>query len=66
MQVLWGIGGMMVLLAITFLLSNNRRAAINPRTVFGALAMQFVLGVVVLYWGAENGRCRRRPTPCRR
>jgi CNT family concentrative nucleoside transporter len=51
MQVLWGIGGMVVLLAIAFLLSNNRRA-INPRTVFGALAIQVVLGVIVLYWGA--------------
>ena len=49
MQVLWGIGGMLVLLAIAFGLSTNRRA-INPRTVFGALAIQFVLGVVVLYW----------------
>ena len=51
MQVLWGIGGMVVLLAIAFGLSTNRRA-INPRTVFGALAIQFVLGVVVLYWRA--------------
>ena len=53
MQVLWGIGGMVVLLAIAFLLSNNRRT-INPRTVFGALALQVVLGVIVLYWGAEK------------
>jgi concentrative nucleoside transporter, CNT family len=51
MQVLWGIGGMVVLLAIAFLLSDNRRA-INPRTVFGALAIELVLGVVVLCWGA--------------
>jgi concentrative nucleoside transporter, CNT family len=51
MQVLWGVRGMVVLLAIAFLLSNNRRA-INPRTVFGALAIQVVLGVIVLYWGA--------------
>src|SRR5215210_6210157 len=51
MQVLWGVGGMVVLLAIAFLLSNNRRA-INPRTVFVALASQFLLGVIVLYWGA--------------
>ena len=39
MQVLWGIGGMLVLIAIAFGLSTNRRA-INPRTVFGALAIQ--------------------------
>jgi CNT family concentrative nucleoside transporter len=51
MQVLWGVRGMVVLLAIAFLLSNNRRT-INPRTVFGALALQVVLGVIVLYWGA--------------
>jgi CNT family concentrative nucleoside transporter len=50
MQVLWGIGGMVVLLAIAFGLSTNRRA-INPRTVFGALAIQVLLGIVVLYWG---------------
>jgi concentrative nucleoside transporter, CNT family len=51
MQVLWGIGGMVALLAIAFGLSTNRRA-INPRTVFVALAIQVVLGVVVLYWEA--------------
>lgn len=51
MQVLWGIGGMVVLLAIAFGLSTNRRA-INPRTVFGALAIQVLLGVIALYWGA--------------
>jgi CNT family concentrative nucleoside transporter len=62
MQVLWGIGGMVVLLAIAFLLSNNRRA-INPRTVFRALPIQVVLGVVVLYWVPGNGRWGRRPTP---
>jgi len=62
MQVLWGIGGMVVLLVIAFLLSNNRRA-INPRTVFRALAIQVVLGVVVLYWAPGNGRWRRRSTP---
>lgn len=44
---------MVVLLAIAFGLSTNRRA-INPRTVFGALAIQFLLGVVALYWGAGN------------
>jgi len=53
MQLLWGIGGMLVLLAIAFGLSTNRRA-INPRTVFGALAIQILLGVVALYW--QTGR----------
>jgi concentrative nucleoside transporter, CNT family len=53
MQVLWGIGGMVILLAIAFGLSTNRRS-INPRTVFGALAIQVLLGVVALYWAAGN------------
>jgi concentrative nucleoside transporter, CNT family len=49
MQILWGIGGMVALLAIAFLLSTNRRA-INPRTVVGALIIQLVLAFIVLYW----------------
>ncbi|HEV2094264.1 MAG TPA: Na+ dependent nucleoside transporter N-terminal domain-containing protein [Rubrobacter sp.] len=51
MQVLWGIGGMLVLLAIAYALSMNRRA-IKPRTVLGALAIQVAFGVIVLYWEA--------------
>lgn len=50
MRVLWGLGGMIVLLGIAFLLSTNRRA-INSRTVLGALAIQVGFGVVVLYSG---------------
>ena len=50
-QILWGIGGMAFLLFLAFLLSTNRRA-INPRTVLGALAIQIIFGVVVLYWDA--------------
>lgn len=44
--------GMLVLLAIAVLLSNNRKA-INLRTVGGAFAIQFALGAFVLYvpWG---------------
>ncbi len=49
MTVLWGIGGMLALLAMAFALSTNRRA-IRPRTVLGALAIQFGFGVIVLYW----------------
>lgn len=51
MQVLWGIGGMLVLLAIAYALSMNRRE-IKPRTVFGALAIQVTFGFIVLYWEA--------------
>ncbi len=49
MQVLWGIGGMVALLAVAFALSTNRRT-INPRTVVGALAiLQVAFAFVVLY-----------------
>ena len=48
-DVLWGAGGMLVLLAIAVLVSSDRRA-IRPRTVLGALGLQVVFGVVVLYW----------------
>jgi concentrative nucleoside transporter, CNT family len=51
MHVLWGIGGMVVLLSIAFALSTDRRA-ISPRTVFGALAIQVGFAVIVLYWDA--------------
>ena len=50
MQALWGVGGMVLLLLIAFALSTNRRA-INPRTVIGALAIQVVFAILVLYWG---------------
>lgn len=49
MQVLWGIGGMVVVLLLAFAMSTNRRA-INLRTVFGALAIQIAFAVVVLRW----------------
>lgn len=48
MDILISLLGMVVLLAIAFLLSNNRRA-INFRTVFGALAIQVTIGVLILY-----------------
>jgi nucleoside permease NupC len=49
MQVLWGLAGVVVLMAIAFLLSKNRRA-INLRTVIGALIIQIAFAVIVLYW----------------
>ncbi|MEV6229892.1 nucleoside transporter C-terminal domain-containing protein [Saccharopolyspora shandongensis] len=49
MQVLWGIGGMLVLLLLAFVLSTDRRA-INPRTVIGALLIQIAFAVIVLRW----------------
>ena len=51
MYVLWGLGGMVGLLALAWLLSENRRA-IRWRTVLPALAIQAGFGVIVLYWPA--------------
>lgn len=48
-HVLWGIGGMAVLLLIAVALSTNPRS-IRPRTVIGALALQVVFAFLVLRW----------------
>lgn len=53
MDMLNSLLGIVVLLVIAFLLSNNKKA-INLRTVFGALAIQIGIGAVILYW--ESGR----------
>lgn len=49
LQVLWGLGGMALLLLIAFAMSENRRA-VRPRTVLGALALQVVFALAVLEW----------------
>ncbi|WP_418607136.1 Na+ dependent nucleoside transporter N-terminal domain-containing protein [Georgenia sp. SUBG003] len=48
MDVLWGLGGMVVILAIAVLFSADRRR-ISVRTVGLALAIQVIFGVLVLY-----------------
>ncbi|OOH89678.1 nucleoside transporter NupC [Pasteurellaceae bacterium 15-036681] len=48
MDVLNSLLGMVVLLAIAFLFSNNKKA-INFRTVLGALAIQVGIGALILY-----------------
>ncbi|MCM3638485.1 NupC/NupG family nucleoside CNT transporter [Sporosarcina luteola] len=53
MQYIWGIGGIIGILAIAWCLSTARKS-INPRTVFGALAIQIIFGFMVLKW--EFGR----------
>src|SRR5690625_2695488 len=52
-DLLWGLGGMLVLLSLAVLLSVDRRK-IRVRTVGLALAAQVLVGVLVLYvpWGA--------------
>src|SRR4051812_21927639 len=51
-DVLRGLLGLAVLVAIAIALSQNRRA-INPRVVLAALGMQVAIGVLVLFvpWG---------------
>ncbi|QFG69826.1 NupC/NupG family nucleoside CNT transporter [Ornithinimicrobium pratense] len=51
MYVLWGLGGMVGLLGLAWLLSENRKA-VRWRTVLAALAIQAGFGVIVLYWPA--------------
>ena len=48
MQILMSLVGIVSLLALAFLLSDNRKA-VNPRTVIGAFAIQAGLGALVLY-----------------
>ncbi|MFG6653302.1 NupC/NupG family nucleoside CNT transporter [Scandinavium sp. M-37] len=48
MQILMGLIGMVVLIAIAVLLSSNRRA-INLRTVLGAWMIQVAIGALILY-----------------
>ncbi len=47
-QVLIGFVGIFVLLSVAFLFSSNRKA-INPRTIFGALALQALIPAFVIY-----------------
>ncbi|PRW61744.1 NupC/NupG family nucleoside CNT transporter [Actinopolyspora mortivallis] len=48
-HILWGIGGMIVLLLIAVALSTSPRS-IRPRTVLGALAIQVIFAFLVLRW----------------
>ncbi|HMS20583.1 NupC/NupG family nucleoside CNT transporter [uncultured Sphingorhabdus sp.] len=52
MQILMSLGGMLLILAVAFLLSSNRKA-IRPRVVLSAFALQAGLAALVLYvpWG---------------
>ncbi|MBT2757044.1 NupC/NupG family nucleoside CNT transporter [Mesobacillus foraminis] len=53
MNYLWGLLGIITVLAIALLLSANRKA-IKLRTVLGGLAIQFIFAFIVLKW--ETGR----------
>ncbi|WLD92684.1 NupC/NupG family nucleoside CNT transporter [Alkalihalobacillus sp. AL-G] len=51
MQILWGTAGILTILLIAFLISNNKKG-ISPRTVFGGLAIQIGFAFIVLKWEA--------------
>lgn len=53
MNLLWGIFGILVVLALALLLSNNKKA-IRIRTILGGLVIQLVFAFIVLKW--EAGR----------
>ena len=57
-------GDIVAPLDVVSMLSKDGRAT-NPRTEFGALAIQVVFGVIVLYWGQTSEGGRGRPAPCR-
>ncbi|QNF27085.1 NupC/NupG family nucleoside CNT transporter [Metabacillus elymi] len=49
MNFLWGVLGIIFILGIAFLLSNNKKS-INLRTVFGGLSIQIIFALIVLKW----------------
>ena len=51
MNLLWGLFGIIVVLGISFLLSNGKRS-INLRTIIGGLIIQVTFAFVVLKWNA--------------
>lgn len=53
MPIVIGLGGILAILAIAFLLSNNRRA-IRPRVVASAFALQAGIALLVLYVPARK------------
>ena len=49
MQYIWGLLGILGIFMIAVAFSKNRKA-INPRTVIGAFAIQFIFALIVLKW----------------
>ena len=52
-NIIWGIGGVFVVLSIAFLLSSAKKS-INYRTILGGLTIQIIFAFIVLKW--EAGR----------
>jgi CNT family concentrative nucleoside transporter len=49
MNFLWGVLGIIFILGIAFLLSNNKKS-INLRTILGGLSIQIIFALIVLKW----------------
>ncbi len=47
-QIFVGVGGVIILLSVAWIFSSNRKA-INPRTIFGALALQAAIPALVIW-----------------
>ncbi len=58
MDIMRSVVGMVVLLAIAFLLSVNKKR-ISLRTVGAALVLQIAIGGIMLYFRRENGWLNR-------
>lgn len=58
MDIMRSVVGMVVLLAIAFLLSVNKKR-ISLRTVGAALVLQIAIGGIMLYFPPENGWLNR-------
>ena len=64
MDIMRSVVGMVVLLAIAFLLSVNKKKSISLRTVGAALLLQIAIGGIMLYFptgkmGSRTGGIRR-------
>ncbi|WP_408007488.1 NupC/NupG family nucleoside CNT transporter [Pseudalkalibacillus sp. A8] len=58
MQYLWGIVGIITILLIAFLVSNNKRK-IRLRTVLGGLAIQIGFALIVMKWNAGKAALQK-------
>lgn len=58
MNILWGFFGILVIFAIAFLFSTNRKA-ISWRPILGGLAIQLVFAFIVLKWEAGKAGLQR-------
>ncbi|WP_221566646.1 NupC/NupG family nucleoside CNT transporter [Alkalihalobacillus sp. TS-13] len=58
MQYAWGIGGILAILLIAFLVSNNKKK-IRLRTILGGLAIQIGFALIVMKWNAGKAALQK-------